>query len=331
MSNIIRAGWPLATVPPAVAFLAGFSGPALRSMAQSLRVIAGLFYVADGAPTVPEHVDPSAFAWSRLERAHVKRIREMLSERYAPSTAKRHFSALRGVLREAGSLAAVDVKGPKGSTEPAGRALSAEEVRKLLDACPSPPDRYTWHGAQLRALVAVGVYGGLRRFEIVALDVGDVLIGHHHFAHETICRHTPERVSHPSDLGGMLTVRRGKGRKERTIALAPAGAKLIADWIALRGDEPGPLFFGRGHDRIGGSTVSYRLTELAERAGVPHVTPHDLRRTFVTGVLKVSGGDLGAGAVAAGHASVATTQRYDRRAQEAAQAATSALDFEAPK
>ena len=281
-------------VSPAVAYLAGYSGTSLTAIAASLRVIAGLALDTD-----PAQADPTKVPWGQLERAHVKRIREMLSERYAPATAKRHFSALCGMLKECGRGSVLDgIRGPKGSSAETGRALSFTEICALLNACP-----LTFRGSSLRALVAVSYSAGLRRFETTALDLGD-------FDRET----------------GVLTIRKGKGRKARAIMLAPRARGALTAWIETRGGEPGPLFFGRTPPtRISYSTVEYRLKRLASAAGVAAFTSHDLRRTFVTRILEKTH-DLGIAQRLAGHSSPTTTARYDKRDRAVLDAASIAID-----
>ena len=161
----------------------------------------------------------------------------------------------------------------------------------LIAAC----DRTTALGIRNAAIVAIGLGCGLRRAEIVGLDVADVL-----------------------EDGQSLRVR-GKGNKERLVYLADSTRMLLAAWLQHRGNEHGPLFCparrnGVRVQRLTEQTVYDVLQALTEKAEMSHISPHDLRRTFVSTLLD-KGVPLSTVSAMAGHASVDTTSRYDVRGE----------------
>ena len=127
---------------------------------------------------------------------------------------------------------------------------------------------------------------------------------------------------------GELRVR-GKGSKERLVYVDNGAADALQDWIGIRGDELGPLF--PPIDK-GGAIQPRRMTEqavynvLRKRAaqGVGQGSPHDLRRTFISDLLD-AGADISTVSKLAGHASVQTMARYDRRGDVAKRKATGLL------
>jgi len=251
--------------------------------------------------------------WAELDRAYTQAIRTALAERYKPATANKMLSALRRVLKEAWRLGymtsddyrrAADVGAVKGSTIPAGRDLSSGELQALFDACFDDAGRA---GARDAALLAF-LRAGLRRAEVVALDVSDLDVEN-----------------------GAIKIH-GKGNKERTAYLDPNGLQAVKDWLSLRGDEPGALLLpvSRGNNilfeqtdkngethpaRLSSQAVYKVLKKRADEAGLKEFSPHDFRRTFV-GDLLDAGVDIATTAKLAGHANVQTTARYDRRTEE---------------
>ncbi len=84
-----------------------------------------------------------------------------------------------------------------------------------------------------------------------------------------------------------LRIRHGKGDKERLVPLTATAGAAIAAWLVRCGDRPGKLFLpvsqvGEVHgDGLSSIAVYNMLQKRAMQAGVPHVSPHDLRRSFV--------------------------------------------------
>ena len=72
---------------------------------------------------------------------------------------------------------------------------------------------------------------------------------------------------------------------------------------------------------ITAGTIHQLLRARADESRVSSFTPHDLRRTFATRLLE-SGADINTVRQAMGHASIITTQRYDRRGERTVEEAT---------
>lgn len=267
--------------------------------------------------TLAALVEPGAtaetLAWHRLRYADTTALLARFAEGREPATVNKARAALRRVLEEArrlglmsaeDSLAARDVPAVKGARGLRGRALPAAEVRALVAAC----DRTTPRGARDAALLGMLFGGGLRRAEAV----GVVLEGF--------------------DAAEGTVAVRGKGNKDRVVPLSPSGTALVSAWVKVRGDAPGPLLCSFAIDgrpqlgtRLGNSSVYGILCELAQRAGVGHLSPHDARRTRITELLDADV-DYGLVQRIAGHADIGTTRRYDRRADTAAARAAQRVD-----
>jgi site-specific recombinase XerD len=240
-------------------------------------------------------------------------IRQRLAEAYAPTSANRMLSSLRGVLRESWNLGllpaeeyqrAIRVKPVRGSRLPAGRALTAGEIRTLFRTC---AEDQRPAGVRDAALLAVLYGAGVRRAEAVALDVAD-------FGAET----------------GEVRVRSGKGNKDRLTYVQGLGCTAVEVWLDVRGSEAGPLFVPIHRSgkvqmrRMREQSIYDILKRRAETAGIPPFSPHDLRRTFA-GDLLDAGADISTVQLLLGHASVTTTQRYDRRGEATKRQAASLL------
>ena len=248
--------------------------------------------------------DAFAVDWAAVRYQHVAALKAVLLDQDAkPATINHVLAAVRGVVREAWRLGLidaeakeriVDIKSVTASTLPAGRHVGVGEIRRLFGICGA-----TLVGARDAAMLAL-LYGcGLRRSEAVALTLADY-------------------------REGSVTVRTGKGRKERIVYSANGGRAAIDAWIRVRGAWDGALLApvakgGRIQQRaMTAQAVMLRLQFLGKRAGIDNLSPHDLRRSFV-GELLDAGADISSVQQLAGHSSVTTTARYDRRGERAKQ------------
>jgi integrase len=125
----------------------------------------------------------------------------------------------------------------------------------------------------------------------------------------------------------------GKGNKERRVPINRALRAALATWLLVRGDAPGPLLYRADKSArllvgrpMRGGAVYAALHKLARRAGTPRLGPHDCRRTFATFLID-AGVDFKTVARLMGHASIATTERYDHRSEDAARAAVEKLTY----
>lgn len=288
---------------PAAVYLATLSAGSRRTMHTALNTLAGLLGISEVRDAIGHDVRCLVVPWGDLRYQHTIAIRAELQNRYAPATANKLLTALRRVLREARRLGlispddhdqAVDIRNIRGTRLPRGRALTDDEVARLIWAC---AEDVTPAGARDGAIIALLRGTGLRRSEIVTLDLVDY------------------------DLAiGMLTIRSGNGRNNRITYVANGSKIALDEWLDVRGDMPGPLFYGVTRSgrlvvrRLTGQAVAVICAARAIEAGVPAFTPHDMRRTFISSLLD-AGADITTVQHLAGHENPATTSRYDQRGE----------------
>lgn len=291
---------------PAAVYLGSLSKTGRVTMQSALDGIAGKL-------TRGRITDARLLDWRALRYQHVAALRSRLMDEYAPATANKMLCAVRGVMKQAWSLGYIDaeeynkikaVKGVAGSTVPAGRALTEAEIEVMLQSC---AEDETAAGARDGALLVLLRAGGLRRAEMCTLSIDDY------------------------DAINKTLLVRGKGNKQRELPLTDDVRAALSDWLAVRGAKPGALFCPV--NKSGKVTVKGRLSpqsiynavlKRADQAGVKKISTHDFRRTFVGDLLE-AGADISTVQKLAGHASVTTTQRYDRRPEKVKRAAVELL------
>jgi site-specific recombinase XerD len=244
--------------------------------------------------------------WGVIDKDEVQFVMEHLAQNdMAPNTSSVYLAAIKGAAKEAWVKKIIDaehyarikmVKANRGSRLPKGRRLTNEEVTAIFEACLDD----TIIGIRDLSLLSLIAETGLRRSEAVSIKTKDLNIGKN-----------------------VITIT-GKGNKQRLVHLPKFANKNLLNWLDFRGNESGYLY---GRIRRGDTIVTttplsdkavlYILERRRRMAGVlEHCAPHDLRRTFATRLFEMDV-DLLTIQRAMGHSQVATTQRYDRRGDDA--------------
>ncbi len=140
------------------------------------------------------------------------------------------------------------------------------------------------------AVLSVFLYTGLRVSELVNLEIGDV-----DFEENIIYVHA------------------GKGDKDRIVVMPDICKDHIKSYmrerIKIRSNN-NYLFISNKKTKFNTSTVERMVKRVAENSGITKkVTPHVLRHTFATSILR-NGGDIRFIQQILGHSSLATTQIY---------------------
>jgi integrase len=248
---------------PAVLYLAQLGPGSRRTMTEALQKMAG--HLSGG------ECDMQSLPWSALRIEHTSALRTRLAAELAPATANKHLAALRGVLRQVWRLGlisaeahpqTIDLPALHGPSPRKTHALSEFELRALVAACERD---HSPAGPRDAALFALIFGAGLRRAEVTALDLADF--------------DRPART---------IYVRGNGTRPIRRFTASPEGLMALDPWPARRGVAPGPLF---NPVNKGGRIENRRLSEQAiyvachkraAQAGLPPVSPEDLRRPLLT-------------------------------------------------
>jgi integrase/recombinase XerD len=289
----------LADVPPALEWFANIPNAKTRRAYQTdihdFMRFAGIVRPAD---------------FRQVTRAHVIAWRGALEQRnLADASIRRKLAALSSLfdyLCEKNAVADNPVNGvkrPKANTnEGKTPAIADMQARALLEA----PSEQTLKGTRDRAILATLLFHGIRREELCKLTVQD----------------------YQRRDGLMYLAIDGKGGKRRYLPVAIEAQRLIAAYLEAAGhaaDLKGPLFrpirnqvTGELRKPLYPSSVYHDIVKRYARqvgisADVHGFCVHSLRSTAATNAL-AHGADIAKVQEWLGHANVATTRLYDKRA-----------------
>jgi integrase/recombinase XerD len=201
------------------------------------------------------------------------------------------FAHERGVFLVNPAVALPSLTPPRVTRHP----ISVSEAERLMRA----PSEWTVLGQRDRAILET-LYGtGLRAGECVALDLNDI------------------------DLkDGVLTVRQGKGRKDRVVPIPSRARQAIERYLRnsrpelVRGRRESSLFIANHGGRFRAPGLRTMVRARARDAGIStRVIPHILRHTYATHLLE-GGADVRHIQTLLGHEDIQTTARYTKVAMK---------------
>jgi integrase len=235
-----------------------------------------------------------------FNRIVVARYRMYLEGRgLAANTINQQLAAVRRLAHEAADAGLLSpelaagitrVKGVKQLGFRSGNWLTLDQSTAVLThAC---GDRV--RAKRDYAMLAMLLGCGLRRSELVGLEISEVQTRQGHWAIVDLI---------------------GKGRRVRTVPIPQWAKRALDRWITAAGITEGRIFravtkrgkvWGKG---ISQNVVWYVVRDCCKHVGLEHIAPHDLRRTCAK-LCHSGGGELEQIQFLLGHASVQTTERY---------------------
>lgn len=195
-------------------------------------------------------------------------------------------------------------KRPKNHAEKPITYLEKDEIDKILDKI-REESRPQFVNRDL-AIIMLGIGTGMRVGALTQINIADI-----DFKNNTI--HVIE-----------------KGHKDRYLSFGTNVRNILSMWLLDRQTyfpevDTDALFISQWRQRITTEGVSKLLKRYADGINGKHITPHKMRSTAATNMVK-SGADIQTVANIMGHQSVVTTQRYAAILEENKQRATESLD-----
>lgn len=169
------------------------------------------------------------------------------------------------------------------------KRITLQEAQRVLEYSFHMRYNYRHESYRNRAVFAVMIYAGLRSKEVLNLKVADI------------------------DLeNGVLTVKHGKGAKDRIIPISPMLHKYLSEYIKDKerlNKECEWFFLSLRGDTCFTYSGLKRIVERVKQRTKIYFSPHRLRHTFATLMLE-AGVDLFSLSKMMGHSDIKTTTIY---------------------
>ena len=179
------------------------------------------------------------------------------------------------------------VKAPKLAIEPLEPAVLGD-VAKMLDTC----EKCTFYGDRDRAIMFCLLDTGARASEFLSMDLEDL-----------------------NPITGAILIRRGKGRKPRTVYLGQKSRKAVRAYLRHRRDNNTVLWVTQEGERLTYWGLNEIISRRAEAANVKKPELHSFRRAFALNMLR-AGVDIYSLQELMGHADLQVLRRYLKQTNE---------------
>lgn len=165
------------------------------------------------------------------------------------------------------------------------KSISEQELNRLY--------RSVYKGGKCRdiAIIELMAGAGLRVGEVESLNLTDIQIG---------------------ERKGFVDVRQGKGAKYRRVPLNTDTRKALIDYIQVRPKEEEALFVSQKGGRLTANAIWKTVKKYGNLAGLDDLSPHSLRHTFGTQLIRKHGVDIVTAATLMGHSNISTTAIYTK-------------------
>ncbi len=278
------------TIGPLVeAFLSGRKATTLRTYRQAIEDFRQFVNAADlnaAARLLLSGSHGQANALALAYRANI------VERDLSASTVNNRLSALRSLVTLARTLGVVpwtlEVKNVRSTPYRDTKGTGRNGFRKLVDEL---TERETPKAKRDLAAVRLLYDLALRRDSVVSLDVEHIDL----------------------EAGTISVLCKGYTERETRTLPEPTQA-VIRAWLAIRGDDPGPLFLNFDRAGKGGRLTGTSLYRIVRRLGSDTgqtARPHGLRHAAITEALDVTDGDVRAVARFSGHKKIETLMLYD--------------------
>lgn len=226
-------------------------------------------------------------------------LADLDSRGYAGSTRRRKASSIRSFFfflywhgYTENSIAERLI--PPRTEQKQPRVLTENEYKRLLRACA--------HETRDAAIIEVLLQTGIRLSELTRLTLNDIELS--------------ARIKRDPNTVGLLHVRAGKGRKDRTLPLNYKACKALGAYLEIRPRvEYDNLFISKFREPLGPRGVQKMVQKYLDEAGIQGASVHSLRHTFGTHHV-AKGTSLRTVQEALGHQNLKTTSVYVSLARE---------------